>query len=144
MANRKRRIDPPENHERWLVSYADFITLLFAFFVVMFATSQADKQRAKELSFAVNEALTKGKIASRWLNIVLGGQSTQREAGNADIKGLRSAKPVEEQAPILAELTPSLKQLTMDLAEEIRTGRIEINLEPRGLVISLKEAAFFP
>ena len=30
------------NHERWLVSYADFITLLFAFFVVLFASSQAD------------------------------------------------------------------------------------------------------
>ena len=36
-----------ENHERWLVSYADFITLLFAFFVVMFASSQTDKARAK-------------------------------------------------------------------------------------------------
>ena len=34
------------NHERWLVSYADFITLLFAFFVVMFATSQTDKAKA--------------------------------------------------------------------------------------------------
>ncbi len=36
-----------ENHERWLVSYADFITLLFAFFVVMFASTQADKNKAK-------------------------------------------------------------------------------------------------
>ena len=35
-----------ENHDRWLVSYADFITLLFAFFVVMFASSQADKSKA--------------------------------------------------------------------------------------------------
>ena len=34
-----------ENHERWLVSYADFITLLFAFFVVMFASSQTDKAK---------------------------------------------------------------------------------------------------
>ena len=30
------------NHERWLVSYADFITLLFAFFVVLYAFSKAD------------------------------------------------------------------------------------------------------
>ncbi len=36
----KKEAPPPENHERWLVSYADFITLLFAFFVVMFASSQ--------------------------------------------------------------------------------------------------------
>ena len=33
------------NHERWLVSYADFITLLFAFFVVLFASSQGAKLR---------------------------------------------------------------------------------------------------
>ena len=50
---------PPENHERWLVSYADFITLLFAFFVVMFASSQTDKARAKQVSQAVEKALAR-------------------------------------------------------------------------------------
>jgi chemotaxis protein MotB len=34
---RRRESDEPINHDRWLVSYADFITLLFAFFVVMYA-----------------------------------------------------------------------------------------------------------
>ena len=42
---RKRIEAEHENHERWLVSYADFITLLFAFFVVMFASSHADKAK---------------------------------------------------------------------------------------------------
>jgi len=51
----------PRNHERWLVSYADFITLLFAFFVVMFASSQTDKSRAKQISEAVEKALADGK-----------------------------------------------------------------------------------
>jgi len=41
-----------ENHDRWLVSYADFITLLFAFFVVMFASTQSNKLKAKEVSEA--------------------------------------------------------------------------------------------
>ena len=49
----KKEAPQPENHERWLVSYADFITLLFAFFVVMFASSQTDKARAKQISEAV-------------------------------------------------------------------------------------------
>src|SRR5690349_18577532 len=58
------RKKPPaaENHERWLVSYADFITLLFAFFVVMFASSQADKAKASQVSAAVREALEKGQF----------------------------------------------------------------------------------
>ena len=47
---RHKRASEPENHERWLVSYADFITLLFAFFVVMFASTQSDKLKAKEVS----------------------------------------------------------------------------------------------
>ena len=50
---RKRREEPPENHERWLVSYADFITLLFAFFVVMYATSTSNLEKQKEFESSV-------------------------------------------------------------------------------------------
>ena len=43
-----RRVQPGnDNHDRWLVSYADFITLMFAFFVVMFASSQADGSKPR-------------------------------------------------------------------------------------------------
>src|SRR5207248_7017629 len=60
--SRRNKHAAQENHERWLVSYADFITLLFAFFVVMFASSQADKSKAKQVSEAVREALETGKF----------------------------------------------------------------------------------
>ena len=60
----KKEAPPPENHERWLVSYADFITLLFAFFVVMFASSQTDKSRAKQVSEAVEKALKDGSSSA--------------------------------------------------------------------------------
>jgi chemotaxis protein MotB len=47
-----------ENHERWLVSYADFITLLFAFFVVMYSVSRVDNKRmidvVKSIKFAMH------------------------------------------------------------------------------------------
>jgi len=46
------------NHERWLVSYADFITLLFAFFVVLFASSQTDKKKQMEVAAAMQTAFT--------------------------------------------------------------------------------------
>ena len=46
------------NHERWLVSYADFITLLFAFFVVLFAASQTDKNKQMKLAEAMQSAFT--------------------------------------------------------------------------------------
>jgi chemotaxis protein MotB len=50
---RRRRIEEPENHERWLVSYADFITLLFAFFVVMYSISSVNEGKYKVLSQAL-------------------------------------------------------------------------------------------
>src|SRR5205823_10480498 len=69
----RRRLDPDmarrrqpdsENHDRWLVSYADFITLLFAFFVVMFATSQTDNAKAQQVSDSVKKALAGQPISA--------------------------------------------------------------------------------
>ncbi|SDJ48413.1 flagellar motor protein MotD [Pseudomonas abietaniphila] len=50
---RRRRHEEHENHERWLVSYADFITLLFAFFVVMYSISSLNEGKYKVLSEAL-------------------------------------------------------------------------------------------
>ncbi|MEQ1875042.1 MAG: OmpA family protein [Bdellovibrionia bacterium] len=57
MARRKHE-EEHENHERWLVSYADFITLLFAFFTVLYATSQKDISKAKEFEESVRRAFS--------------------------------------------------------------------------------------
>src|SRR5262245_37945131 len=53
---RKKKHPEHVNHERWLVSYADFITLLFAFFVVMFAASNSDEKKAGQVAQAVQVA----------------------------------------------------------------------------------------
>lgn len=53
---RRRRQDIHINHERWLVSYADFITLLFAFFVVMYSISQVNDSKYRVLSDTFIEA----------------------------------------------------------------------------------------
>ena len=52
----KKKPKDPVNHDRWLVSYADFITLLFAFFVVLYASSQVDKRKAGRLAMAIQVA----------------------------------------------------------------------------------------
>src|SRR5215468_11049523 len=54
---RKKKHPEHVNHERWLVSYADFITLLFAFFVVMFAVSQVDSKKVGRFSESFKQAL---------------------------------------------------------------------------------------
>src|SRR4051812_28478858 len=52
----RKRAPQHANHERWLVSYADFITLLFAFFVVMYSASQVDKRKVGKLARSVQIA----------------------------------------------------------------------------------------
>ena len=54
--SRKKKHKAHANHERWLVSYADFITLLFAFFVVLYASSQADKKKAAQVAASIKGA----------------------------------------------------------------------------------------
>ena len=51
--SRKKRSEEHENHERWLVSYADFITLLFAFFVVMYSVSSVNEGKYRVLSDSI-------------------------------------------------------------------------------------------
>jgi chemotaxis protein MotB len=144
----KKHAPEPENHERWLVSYADFITLLFAFFVVMFASSQTDKARAKQVSEAVQKALDNGTSVSVPAAVakVLGGTVDDLGQGNAMMKGPGGAQRALKNAPPdqVIELMPSLERLNKDLEKEIQEGKLEIRLEPRGLVISLRASAFFP
>jgi len=148
MANRRRHGDAPENHERWLVSYADFITLLFAFFVVMFASSQTDKAKAKQISEAVSSALENGTSMGVPPAVakILGGTVDDKGQGNAQMKGPGGAQRAAKEAPPedVVELGPSMKILSAELESEIKSGKVEINLEPRGLVVSLKQTAFFP
>ena len=125
---RKKKHPEHENHERWLVSYADFITLLFAFFVVMFATSQADKGKAQQLSDSITKALD-GAKAVAVVSSVLGGTVDDKGQGNAMSRGpggivkeLPKKLPPEEKKEPLAELTPSMKLLAETLAAEIRSG----------------------
>jgi chemotaxis protein MotB len=142
---RKKRPPEHENHERWLVSYADLLTLLFAFFVVMFASSQTDKAKAKQVSESVSEALAGGGIASA-VHEVLGGTVDEKGQGNAMMKGpggtQRAAKEPQSAEPV--ELLPSMQFLSKELQSEIAAGKIKVSLQPRGLVVSLREAAFFP
>jgi chemotaxis protein MotB len=144
---RKKKQPEHENSERWMVSYADFITLMFAFFVVMFATSQTDKARAQQVSDSVKDAMSKGGVAAA-VHEILGGTVDEKGKGNAQMKGPGGSQKSKEDPkpvpPAVAELLPSMQYLSRELEAEIHQGKIEIHFEPRGLVISLRQAAFFP
>lgn len=144
----RKKHEEHANHERWLVSYADFITLLFAFFVVMFATSQTDKAKAQAVSDSVKKAL-EGQPFNSVVKVILGGTVDHTGQGNAQKKGPGGDKRLgkttsQKSEPPVVELMPSLDVLTKQLAPEIKSGKLQIAMVPRGLVISFTQAALFP
>lgn len=140
MARRRKQEEHP-NHERWLVSYADFITLLFAFFVMMYANSQTDKARAQGISDAFREALNDDRLARAISKLIGRPPKEARPAARQD--AIMTAAPAPAK-PNALDLLPSLQELNETLKREIEAGRLEVRLERRGLVISLREASFFP
>jgi chemotaxis protein MotB len=137
------------NHERWLVSYADFMTLLFAFFVVMFASTQSNKNQAKDISESVRQALEHGQFSAA-ISTVLG--RGKHEAKNSPVS--KDASHVKENPPpALApppppqahppDLAKSLDTLQKGLDSDLKTGKLQLRLDARGLIISMREKAFF-
>lgn len=123
-----------------MVSYADFITLLFAFFVVMFATSQTDRAKASQISDSVKKALAGQPISAVVAAILGAGPPTPPHLAKHDPPPGSN----EGESGRIAELLPSLKILTAELADEIKSGQVQINMGPRGLIISFRQAALFP
>jgi chemotaxis protein MotB len=143
----KRRVPVQENHERWLVSYADFITLLFAFFVVMFASTQADRQKVRAVSESVREALEHGQFGAA-ISTMLG--RGKHEAKKAPVSKLPTPERENPDMPPAAtrktrppDLADYLDILAKGLDSELKNGKLQLKLEARGLVISMREATFF-
>jgi chemotaxis protein MotB len=141
----KRNRQPEHaNHERWLVSYADFITLLFAFFVVMFASTQSDKNKAKDVSESVREALEHGQLSAA-ISVVLGrGKHEAKKSPITDERTIERENHTPPPGPMHPpDLAKSLDTLQKGLDSELKNGKLQLRLDPRGLIISLREKGFF-
>jgi chemotaxis protein MotB len=142
---RRKKHEVHANHERWLVSYADFMTLLFAFFVVMFASTQTDKNRAKDVSESVRQALEHGQFSAA-ISTVLG--RGKHEAKKSPLSNDATPEKENHTTPPPAPMHPpdlaqSLATLQEGLKAELDNGKLELKLDPRGLIISLREKGFF-
>ena len=148
---RKKNHPEPVNHERWLVSYADFITLLFAFFVVLFAASNSDQRKAGQIAKAVQVAFTEmavfapaGKVVPLYdsgglptdSNSVIGNTHSAFDATQL----VNSTKPGEGGNAKISDVKAQLETI---LKNEISNRSIHLSENSRGLIISLAEAGFF-
>ena len=125
LARRTKRLRT-RNHERWLVSYADLVTLLSAVFAMLYAISSVD--------------------AGKWTRLV----STMQvvfDSGGGGIGPPLGPIPVGGPDSLLEGLDPGLASvregLLSRLAGPINQDRVEVSLDERGLVISIREAGSF-
>jgi chemotaxis protein MotB len=132
----KRIQEHPANHDRWIISYADFVTLMFALFVAMYAISLKDHNSGKRVSESVREAVASGGLSKTM-------QMFMAEKQKHPAREL-SDKAIQEKSHIDPSLREPFLRLSQDLKQQIDAGAIRLQLDQRGLVISLQEKAFFP
>ena len=139
----RKKSGGPVSHDRWLVSYSDFITLMFAFFVVMFSSAQMDKRKVGRLSAAIQAAFQQMGIFQT--------ANSPTPMVTADPLPMESVRVMEEgKVPLSSsfvkapkDLVALEKKLAQTLGPEIQRHEIALQARREGLVISLRELGFF-
>ncbi len=129
MSRKAPEAEKPENHERWIVSYADMVTLLFALFVVLYATSDANPQKLQAVRVSIDQAFSIGVL-----------------------QGSNGSSPVLNQG---GGLTPSLNEIRSNTFEGLNKtlsefaaangleGRIQLRSDATSITISLADNLLF-
>jgi len=131
-------------HDRWLVSYADFITLLFAFFVVLYAFSKADQKKQREVSASIDTAFRALGIFPDAGRRPSSGPAGSNGADKAVIPmNIVMGEEVLGPARVKADLDRIHRELAQTLSNQVATHTVSIHMGRDGLVISLREAGFF-
>lgn len=145
----KREPEKHANHERWLVSYGDLLTLLFAVFVVLYAMSQSDKKKVEEVMQSMQSAFGMAQTGAPApkINVI----NSNAINPIPDIKP-RLSLPIDKvqnnsNRPRTKATDSDFRQIKSSieayLTKEGVLDRVSVNITKRGLVISLKEAGFF-
>ncbi|MDR3413961.1 MAG: flagellar motor protein MotD [Formivibrio sp.] len=144
MARRPLR-EEHENHDRWLVSYADFITLLFAFFVVMYAISSVNEGKYRVLSDSLVNAFknTPATSADPVRNEqLLKGAAPQKiilPTPSAELSPPRDVK-LAEQTRKMQSMAANIKQ---SLGSFIDKGKVRVTQSKRGIAIEINDSILF-
>jgi chemotaxis protein MotB len=136
MRRRRKYLDQrqSDNHERWLVSYADFITLLFAFFVVMYALSSVSEGKYRVLSDSLVNAF--------------GSRGAERIAPAAqplgrDLPPRRITRTGETQARQREQMRGIAQNILRVLDPLVRGGQVKVTQSSRGISVEINASVLF-
>ena len=142
---RRERRRSHVSHERWLVSYADFITLLFAFFVVLYASSKADQKKQQQVSQAINSAFKALGLFPHASRKPVDLKNVSAISRDQAVSPMNIVMGEDVLAPVAVkeDLQRIQKELEKMLSNQIAEHTVSIQMGKDGLVISLREAGFF-
>ncbi len=132
---RRRRLDfDHENHDRWLISYADFITLLFAFFVVMYALSAVNESKYRILASSLGEAFGKPPGRNAAPKLLPG-------TPPPEVKHLtpKQQQTIEDQS----HMTRVARSLLEVMGPLVKEGKVRVTQSRRGVSIEINANVLF-
>jgi len=145
MSRRRKREDEHENHERWLVSYADFITLLFAFFVVMYSLSSINEGKYRVLSDSlvsafrsvdINESGSQIVLPPTLITTALPSPAVVNRAPRDDATEVRRQAQVQRMHNMADSIRRVLEPLT-------RSGQVSVSEGAHGISIEINASVLF-
>lgn len=134
---RKKFDDEHDNPERWLVSYADFITLLFAFFVVMYAISSVNEGKYRVLSNSLGNAFGRVNVPSSSI------PSTQDPLALSERPRSLSLRQRGELRREKELMTGMARDLLKVLAPLVDQGKVRVTQTSRGVSIEINASVLF-
>ena len=161
----RRKQEEHENHERWVISYADFITLLFAFFVVMYSISSVNEGKYKVLS---DSLVTVFHAQSRTIDPVTVGEQQTRSSndqliqlpvpgeypakddykytveGVFDEVEVRSLKQGEMRDKEIDRLSKLSEQMAITLERQIKADQVQIKSNGEWIEVNIQASVLFP
>jgi chemotaxis protein MotB len=135
MARRRPYEQDTENHERWLISYADFITLLFAFFVVMYAVSVVNIGKYTVLSEALGDAFGGRGAANR--------SNTMVEVDALPLSSILAHKRAEAARRDRERLELLARKLDSVLKPLVDSGKVRVTQTARGVTLDINASVLF-
>ena len=136
---RRRAQEEPENHERWLVSYADFITLLFAFFVVMYSISSLNEGKYKILTESLVGIFNQPDRAVKPIPI---GEERPRTTLTEKLPSEELSGPLDEQP--LDPLESIMRSMRGAFADLIDSKQLTVRGNELWVEIELNSSLLFP
>lgn len=130
------------NHERWLVSYADFVTLLFAFFVVMYSISQVSESKYRVLSETMTQIFNEPKRSLEPIQV--GDISRSGDATPVALEGSNQKVEIQGAFEKTADLPQLSDQFEDQFSDLIDDKVVQVNSNEYWLQISLNNSVLFP